>query len=201
MAFVINICKCGKAFEAKSLLRVYCDDCRAERLKEANKRAKKKYLTTEKGKEKHRANGMATYYRHHEEKLEKARKFYHEHKAERAEYLRKKRAAEPKLCIRCHEPFEKQGGERICPRCRERLELERKRKRAEKYHEEKARKRTLKQAQEKPQKEKKMSRRLKNYHEQMKRFGDKFSHPPETIPTEEEKLSMFRAALAKFRAA
>lgn len=201
MALIINVCKCGKVFEAKSIMRVYCDDCRKERLKEANKRAKKKYLTTENGKAKHRAHGKATYYRHHEAKLEKARRWYHENKEQRNEYLKRKRAAEPKLCIRCHQPFDKQGGERICPICRGRIEIERQRKRAAKYQEEKIEKRTISQAKEKKTKETKMPRRLKCYHEQMKRLGQKFSHKPEVIPTEEEKLSMFRAALAKYRAA
>lgn len=201
MGFVINICKCGKAFEAKSILRVYCDDCRKERTKEANKRARKKYLATEHGKEKHNAHCRATYYRHLDERRERVRKYYHEHKEERAEYVKRKRAEEPKLCIRCKEPFDRQGSERICPICREKIERQREMKRIENLQEQEARKQKTTQKNETQQNKKKIGRRLKCYHEQIKRLDEKFTQTPQVVLTEEEKLARFRAALAKYRAA
>lgn len=201
MALVFNICPCGKAFESKSANRIYCDGCRKTRAKEAQKRASQKYFATEKGKKKQRELARNCYYRNHEKKKKRSLDYYFEHREERAEYLRKKKAAEPKLCKHCKQPFDRQGLERICPSCKEMLEAQRKRFRSARWQEQKQARQLQKLEKASLTTKPKTPRKLKAYHTQIKRLDEKLHVRQDKMLTEAERLEMFRAVLAKCRAA
>jgi hypothetical protein len=186
MVLIIKQCPCGTEFEHTSRRGgnspTYCSECRIKRKRQQTAEAKKRYLQTEKGREKQREQQRRHYYSNREEHCARQREYYEAHKEERKAKMRQ-RAAEQfvPICIRCKLPFERESTERICQKC---LVLARQRK--EKERENRARVRV---------EQKNTAERLLDTKKTMPTASIK------PLPTEADKLAMLRAVLRRHRAA